>query len=313
MDAQTVDLALVVVANLVNLLVAGMFLCRAFGRARCATVVGLASLALSLPIAGVVAFNIIEARERWTFILPALWILYSVVEFVLDYVLKLNFRETALLWPYLILYYLAQLGLVGYGYGVGDLYGFITLGTYFVCLGAMAFSYAASVTAREVDEGRARMRQHYRAPWSTKLKITTGVFLVICVVAAYLAKQWAPLVILGIVLAAAFLAVRGYSVLDGKVMIHHLGWATKYDLADLTSVEVSPGATMGSIRTFGIGGLFSFAGYFRNEVLGLYRSFATDDMNTVVLDFSGKKVVVTPEDPHGFAEAVGVERGGVGN
>lgn len=148
------------------------------------------------------------------------------------------------------------------------------------------------------------MGQHFRAPWSTKLKITTAAFVLILLVAAYFAKDWAPLVLLAVVVAAAVLAVRGYSVLDGRLLIHHLGWASKFDLTELSSVDISPGATMGSVRTFGIGGLFSFAGWFRNEVLGSYRAFATNELNTVVLDFSGKKIVVTPDDPERFAEAV---------
>jgi hypothetical protein len=112
------------------------------------------------------------------------------------------------------------------------------------------------------------------------------------------------------VFAAAF-AIRGYSVREGKVMIHRLGWANKYDLATLSSVEVSPGATMGSVRAMGIGGLFGFVGYYRNEILGLYQAFATNEMNTVVLEFGSKKIVVTPDDPQAFAEAVETARQGL--
>ena len=54
----------------------------------------------------------------------------------------------------------------------------------------------------------------------------------------------------------------------------------------------------------GVGGLFGFIGRFRNEVLGMYRAYATDSINTVVLDFGGSKVVVTPDDPAGFVAAI---------
>ncbi len=148
------------------------------------------------------------------------------------------------------------------------------------------------------------MGQHFRAPWSTKLKITTAAFVLLLLVVAFYAKDWAPLVILAVAVAAAVLSVRGYSVLNGRLLIHHLGWASKFELAELSSIDVSPGATMGSVRTLGIGGLFSFAGWFRNEVLGSYRAFATNELNTVVLDFAGKKIVVTPDDPHRFAEVI---------
>jgi hypothetical protein len=148
------------------------------------------------------------------------------------------------------------------------------------------------------------MRTHFFAPWSNRLKLFTAGFVLVGLVAMVAAQGWGSLVILAIFLFAAAFAVRGYSVLDGKVLIHHLGWSTKYELAELSSAEVVPGATMGSVRTFGIGGLFSFAGRFHNEILGSYRSFATNEHNTVVLDFAGKKVVVTPDEPQEFVEVV---------
>jgi hypothetical protein len=132
----------------------------------------------------------------------------------------------------------------------------------------------------------------------------TAVFVVILAVAAYSAKGWASLVMVAIVLVAAALTIRGYSVVEGKLLIHRLGWATKYDLARLSSVEISPGVTVGSMRTMGIGGLFGFVGHFQNAVLGSYKAYATNDLNTVVLAFEDETIVVTPDDPAGFVEAV---------
>jgi hypothetical protein len=132
----------------------------------------------------------------------------------------------------------------------------------------------------------------------------TAAFVVILAVAAYAARGWAPLVMVAIVLVAAIFAIRGYSVLQGKLLIHRLGWATKYDLTRLSSVEISPGATVGSMRTMGIGGLFGFVGHYHNAVLGSYKAYATNDLNTVVLVFEEETIVVTPDDPAGFVAAV---------
>jgi hypothetical protein len=148
------------------------------------------------------------------------------------------------------------------------------------------------------------LRQHFRAPWSTKLKGLTAAFVVILAVAAYAAQGWAASVMVVIVLVAAAFAIRGYSVVEGKLLIHRLGWATKYDLARLSSVESSPGVTVGSMRTMGIGGLFGFVGHYHNAVLGSYKAYATNELNTVVLAFEGETIVVTPYDPAGFVEAV---------
>ena len=152
------------------------------------------------------------------------------------------------------------------------------------------------------------MRQHFKAPWGTKLWVMTAGVLAILVVALVTVKGWAALLLVAIVGLALAFAVRGYSVQDGQLLIHRLGWATKFDLSELLSVEFSPRATIGSIRTMGIGGLFGFVGHFRNEILGSYRAYATDEENTVILDFSGEKIVVTPDSPVEFVAAVEAAR-----
>ena len=148
------------------------------------------------------------------------------------------------------------------------------------------------------------MREHFFAPWSTRLKLMTGGLAAILIIAAAVTAGPGSLVILAILLVAAAFAIRGYSVMDGKLLIHRLGWSNKFDLAELVRAEVSPGATMGSLRTMGIGGLFGFVGHFHNEILGSYKAYATNEFNTVVLVFGNQTIVVTPDDPEEFVEAV---------
>lgn len=57
-------------------------------------------------------------------------ILFLVIELMFDYILKLDFRSTALLWAYIIVYYLGLMGMVGCSLLIGKPYGFVTLGTY---------------------------------------------------------------------------------------------------------------------------------------------------------------------------------------
>jgi hypothetical protein len=72
------------------------------------------------------------------------------VEFVLDYWLELDFRHSRLLGPYLLLYYLALMGMIGYSFQVGRVFGFVTLATYFLQLAATGYSY------RKVGHGLGR-------------------------------------------------------------------------------------------------------------------------------------------------------------
>ena len=74
--------------------------------------------------------------------------------------------------------------------------------------------------------------------------------------------------------------------------------------AGVISVEADPNAMRGSLRTCGNGGLFCFAGAYWNKRLGSYRAFATDPSRSVVLRFSDRVVVMTPERPAEFVAAV---------
>ena len=136
------------------------------------------------------------------------------------------------------------------------------------------------------------------------MKLMTGGLVAILIVAAAVTAGPGSLAILAILLVAAAFAIRGYSVMDGRLLIHRLGWSNKFDLSEMVSAEVSPGATLGSLRTMGIGGLFGFVGHFHNEILGSYKAFATNEFNTVVLVFGNQTIVVTPDDPEEFVEVL---------
>lgn len=138
---HVVDLAVFGLANLVNVLLIGIFLSRPPGWRRLERTLGWIFVALSLPVTALLVLNLLGGREWWAIAMPALLLAFIVVEFVLDYWLELDFRHSRLLGPYLLLYYLALMGLIGYTFLIGATYGFVTLVTYFAQLGATAYSY----------------------------------------------------------------------------------------------------------------------------------------------------------------------------
>ena len=149
-----------------------------------------------------------------------------------------------------------------------------------------------------------RLRRQFTAPWDQKLKvITLAVSVALILLAVFLNKPWSPAILL-LVLAMMVFSVRGYTLKEGKLFIHRLGWSNSLDLAGLTGISVNPQAMMGSLRVFGIGGFFAYVGYFRNSHLGTYRAFATHTANCLVLEFGDKRVVVTPDSPEAMRLAV---------
>ena len=96
---QVIDLVVVIIANLANVLLAGMFLARAAGQTRTARILGTGVVLLALPLAAAVVLNALNGREWWTVILPGVLIGYCAIEYILDYLLKIDFRHTRLLGP----------------------------------------------------------------------------------------------------------------------------------------------------------------------------------------------------------------------
>ena len=119
-------------------------------------------------------------------------------------------------------------------------------------------------------------------------------------------------VALGILVGGLVYSVRGYSVAADAVLVHRLGWATRLDLGEIREARFQPGAMVGSVRTFGNGGLFGFTGRFRNALLGPYRAYVTDASLAVVLTVGDETVVVSPERPAAFVAAVEAARAAAG-
>jgi hypothetical protein len=150
----------------------------------------------------------------------------------------------------------------------------------------------------------------YSAPWGGLLKAMTlfcAVILLGIPATVLIQTGRVPLPTLlppAVLIAAAFFMIRGYELRPGRLAVKRLGWESRIDLAGLQSAEFDPSAMSGSIRTFGNGGLFCFAGWFRNKKLGSYRAFATDSARSVVLKFPKRTLVVTPGDPEAFVNAL---------
>jgi hypothetical protein len=64
-----------------------------------------------------------------------------MLEILLDCICKIEFRNTRLLGPYLLMYYTSLFGMIGYPFQIGTTYGVITLVTYFIHQIATFYSY----------------------------------------------------------------------------------------------------------------------------------------------------------------------------
>ena len=155
----------------------------------------------------------------------------------------------------------------------------------------------------------------FNAPWGTPLKVMTGFSLLILIGVPVIGLVTGPqsnpgwifsMIVLPllILLSAAFFVIRGYILMEDTLLVQRLGWASRIDLSDLNAAETDPEAMTRSIRTFGNGGLFCFAGKFRNKKLGSYRAFVTAPKRSVILRFTDRTIVVSPEEPEAFTARI---------
>jgi hypothetical protein len=139
-SANKLDWTVFAITNLFNLIMVAIFLSRVKGLDH-PQVVGWVWVAFSVLLAVAVFSNIKGKREKWEILLPLLFIAFLLLEIMMDYILKLDFRNTWLIGPYLLLYYLSIMGMIGYTFRMGKIYGFITLISYFLSQIAALYSY----------------------------------------------------------------------------------------------------------------------------------------------------------------------------
>lgn len=91
-----------------------------------------------------------------------------------------------------------------------------------------------------------------------------------------------------------------YEIRDGSLVVVR-GWPFRDIVIPLSEVrEVRPVKfTAGTLRTFGVGGLFSSTGFFWNKQLGSFFATVTN-MNRAVLVEARRKIVISPERPEEF-------------
>jgi len=166
---------------------------------------------------------------------------------------------------------------------------------------------------------RSGRSAQFGAPMGRAVKLITGsslLLLVTLIVVPQLAMSgkpapwWARLLAPAIVVIAfgviSLFSVRGFTVRGRELWVQRPMWQTRLPLHDLKAAQVDPAAMKGSWRSAGNGGLLAFTGWFRSKKLGKYRAFVTDQDRCVVMEFKDRKLVVSPDDPEGFVEALGL-------
>ena len=141
---RKIDLTVVYLANLINILIAFLFLARMSDLTEIENTLGIIVITMGFALGYIAYLNKKNRRDKWEIYLLIPIFLFMIVELILDYIFILDFRSTIIVGPYILLYYIGAWGLIGYSFRFEKKWGFITLGTYFIMMILSIYPYVVN-------------------------------------------------------------------------------------------------------------------------------------------------------------------------
>lgn len=104
------------------------------------------------------------------------------------------------------------------------------------------------------------------------------------------------------IVAYAFHPIN-YQITENELIVQRPFFNARFDRSNIKSAElIMRNEIGGSIRTFGIGGLFGYTGTFANFSIGKMTWYVTRKDKMVLIEmFDNKKIVFSPDEPQKFA------------
>jgi hypothetical protein len=115
-----------------------------------------------------------------------------------------------------------------------------------------------------------------------------------------------PLAILLLViyLICMLLKPLSYEITEDKLIIRRLIKSVRINRSDIESLELKEKSDLtGTIRTFGVGGLFGWYGKFANSQLGAMTWYVTRrDKPVLIIKKDSKKIMISPDEAEAFVK-----------
>jgi hypothetical protein len=149
---DNIDLIFTISAVLFNLLIAGIFVAQKHEKERLVRIFGISWLCLALPLAAVFATYLRGERNEGVTISFIFIFLYMLIELLLDYILKVDFRSQPRTHiPYIVLEYLALFSLIWLAFLIDPVVGYIVTICFWLLMGSLIYLYWDKIMARVID------------------------------------------------------------------------------------------------------------------------------------------------------------------
>lgn len=126
----------------------------------------------------------------------------------------------------------------------------------------------------------------------------------------FVAEKKIILPVVAVIILSAFVFAYvyrpiSYTVTKDHLIIKRMAGAVLIPRSAIKSVDIiHKNVVDGSLRTFGVGGLFGYYGKFSNAKLGAMTWYVRRMDHLVFINTSGEKILVSPDDINGFVAAL---------
>lgn len=136
------DLMFVLSAVAFNLLIAAIFVAQKLGREKLVNTFGVLWLCLLIPLTLVFVSYRSAGRETLILVSFGFVFLYMLVELLLDYVFKVDFRSKPIMHvPYIILEYVALFSLIRIAFEIDQAWGTVVAICFWILMGSLVYLY----------------------------------------------------------------------------------------------------------------------------------------------------------------------------
>jgi hypothetical protein len=137
---KLIDIIFICSSVVFNILVSALYIVTKLGDIALTQVLGLTVVSLIVPFI-VTLLGYVRAKEKKrTLIYNGIILFYLFLELVLDYVLRIPFREIlAIHVPYIIVFYAAMFSMIGVSYEKNKKMGYVVIVTFWILLGCLIY------------------------------------------------------------------------------------------------------------------------------------------------------------------------------
>ncbi len=108
----------------------------------------------------------------------------------------------------------------------------------------------------------------------------------------------ASLFLVCLILICFLFSIKFYELDNDFLIIHRPVGFVKFQISEIKEISImNPGSLIGSIRLFGVGGLFGYYGKYYNFKMGHMTLYTTQKRNRILMTMiTGKKIIISPDD-----------------